>query len=1108
MPRLSLVDFQSSFEPNVLKRGEDYLRLGQVVEVAEAPDGIVIGRVSGSDPMPYSVRLIIRQGARPHIVGKCTCPVGQQCKHCAAVGLAWLSRPSAAESNGSSLPPHLADWLALVASSEPDPMEEVEDAKYRAFYVLALVPSKYLGLRAHIKAVNCTVLKNGGYGTVTEVKASSIDNRQFAKHFNTFDRALLTDLAKNGPREDWAKADFRLDSLHGARLLKEALKSERCYWGSVDGPLLRESGERRGRVVWESDRKGEQTPTLAIDGGGAVLPLSPPWYVDMVTGDCGPVETGMASALAFSLLTAPPVAPEFAQGVRRALPDLGVPVESLPVEPLPVERLAPKPIPKLDVEVVFCDRHRFDYWRKGKADQIPIPFARLTFVYGDAIVTPSDRTEIRKALPDRIQIITRDAAFESSCQNALAVAGWVSPKFAYLFQTPPGRATQFCLAPTEEDDTGYLDRYRGFLQDDVGQLRKEGWLVEAAGDFRILSEESVDWDIGIAEGSGTDWFEFKLAVRIDGRELPLRPILLELLRVDAPSVDRFGRRVPTLIKRQDRYITLDGGIIIRLSPERIAALLQPLTELFGNIAEWPDELRLPKSRLLEAEELARSVADAGLKWKSPEELQVLGSRLKEFSRLVPLGEPEGFQAILREYQQEGLAWLQFLREYGFGGILADDMGLGKTVQVLAHIQIEKLEGRLDSPCLVVAPTSTLPNWRREAEKFTPGLRVHVHHGPQRKGQVQTFKDFDIVVTNYALLTRDRAELVKESFHMVVLDEAQNVKNATSAAAKAARDVQARHKLCLSGTPIENHLDELWSLFHFLMPGFLDNITKFRQRFRVPIEQKNDPVARERLSKMVRPFMLRRTKQQVATELPPKTEILETVELGEKQRELYETLRLAMDERIRGLLAAHGLAKSRIQVLDALLKLRQVCCDPRLVKLEAARTVTESAKLDRLVEMLEVLIEDGRKVLLFSQFTSMLDLIEERLKGIGLRWVRITGDTKDRETPVRQFEGGEVPLFLISLKAGGTGLNLVAADTVIHYDPWWNPAVENQATDRAYRIGQDKPVMVYKLVVAGTVEEKILELQKRKGDIAASILSDSERAEAILDADDLSWLLSN
>jgi SNF2 family DNA or RNA helicase len=312
-------------------------------------------------------------------------------------------------------------------------------------------------------------------------------------------------------------------------------------------------------------------------------------------------------------------------------------------------------------------------------------------------------------------------------------------------------------------------------------------------------------------------------------------------------------------------------------------------------------------------------------------------------------------------------------------------------------------------------------------------------------------------------------------------------------------------LCLTGTPLENHLGELWSLFHFLMPGFLGDTDTFRRLYRTPIEKRGDEPRRRSLARRIRPFVLRRTKEQVAVELPPKTEMVENVEIGGAQGDLYETVRAAMDQRVRAEIAARGLNQSQIVVLDALLKLRQVCCDPRLLKLDAAKKVKDSAKLARLLDMLEQLLAEGRRVLLFSQFTSMLELIEPELKARGIAYVKLTGETRDRKKPVDAFQSGKAPLFLISLKAGGTGLNLTAADTVIHYDPWWNPAVENQATDRAHRIGQDKPVFVYKLIVAGSVEEKIAALQASKAALAAGVLGEGGAASAQLTQEDVAAL---
>lgn len=443
---------------------------------------------------------------------------------------------------------------------------------------------------------------------------------------------------------------------------------------------------------------------------------------------------------------------------------------------------------------------------------------------------------------------------------------------------------------------------------------------------------------------------------------------------------------------------------------------------------------------------------------------------------------------MRPYQRRGLAWLGLIAETGLGGILADEMGLGKTVQTLAHLLAERAAGRLDRPALVVCPTSLVANWRAEAARLAPGLRVLTLHGPKRAEAFATAGQHDLVLTTYALLPRDAAALEAVAWHAVVLDEAQAIKNPASQAARAAARLKARHRLCLTGTPIENHLGELWSQASFLVPGLLGDHRRFGRVFRGPIEKQGDAARRDLLARRLAPFVLRRTKAEVAAELPPRTEIVRRVELAGAQRDLYETVRLAMHERVRREIAAHGFARSRIVILDALLKLRQVCCDPRLVKLAATGARAQpSAKLAHLLGMLAELAAEGRRVLLFSQFTAMLDLIRPELAAAGTGFVELTGGTVDRATPVARFQAGEAPVFLLSLKAGGVGLNLTAADTVILYDPWWNPAVEAQAADRAHRIGQDKPVFVYKLIAEGTIEERMLELQERKRALAAGVL---------------------
>ena len=535
-------------------------------------------------------------------------------------------------------------------------------------------------------------------------------------------------------------------------------------------------------------------------------------------------------------------------------------------------------------------------------------------------------------------------------------------------------------------------------------------------------------------------------------------------------------------------LPLPDGRLLVVPFDRVRPILAPLLELFAGGAVEDGRLRLPRAA---AADLAALEEAPGLAWAGGEGLRALGRMLRDAGGIPPARVPDGFTASLRPYQARGVDWLQLLRAADFGGVLADDMGLGKTVQALAHLAIEHAEGRLDRPALVVCPTSVVPNWRAEAARFTPGLRVLSLHGPDRARRFDEIGAHDLVLTTYPLLARDREALVTQDWHLVLLDEAQTVKNPAATASKLVRLLRARQRLCLSGTPLENHLGELWSLFDVALPGFLGGHGAFQRRYRTPIEKGGDAGRQALLARRVAPFLLRRTKEEVAAELPPKTEIAETVEMGDAQRAVYEGIRLAMHARVRRAIEERGLARSGIVILDALLKLRQACCDPRLLRLGTAKAArARSAKLERLMEMLPALVEEGRRVLVFSQFTAMLALIEAELSARSLPYALLTGDTTDRTGPVRRFQSGRVPLFLISLKAGGVGLNLTAADTVVHYDPWWNPAVEDQATDRAHRIGQDKPLFVHRLIVAGTIEEKMEALKARKQALVAGVLGDA------------------
>ncbi|HEX5325969.1 MAG TPA: DEAD/DEAH box helicase, partial [Acetobacteraceae bacterium] len=631
---------------------------------------------------------------------------------------------------------------------------------------------------------------------------------------------------------------------------------------------------------------------------------------------------------------------------------------------------------------------------------------------------------------------------------------------------------------------------------ELPRLRRAGWNIEVDPDFPWqIVEAAGDITAELEEGSGIDWLELHLGVLVEGERLDLVPGLVKLIAA-APGPG-FATALDAAPDDAPFAVPLPDGRLLSVPLGRIRTMVLALSELFAGGGIEAETGRVGFTRLDAADLAILETAVPDLVWQGGEALRTLGRQLREAGGAIPhCALPGSFQGTLRPYQAQGVDWLQFLRGAGIGGVLADDMGLGKTVQTLAHLAIEHAAGRLGRPALIVCPTSLVPNWAMEAERFVPGLRLLVLHGPARKERFGDIPGHDLVITSYKLLSRDAEVLSAQEWHLLVLDEAQTIKNPAAETTKMVGQLRAGQRLCLSGTPLENHLGELWSLFHFLAPGFLGNAKSFRGRYRVPIEKHGDDDRRALLARRVRPFLLRRTKEEVATDLPPKTEIVEQVELESAQRAIYESIRLAMHARVRQAIAERGLARSGIIILGALLKLRQACCDPRLLKLAAVkRAQAGSAKLERLMELLETLLDEGRRVLVFSQFTSMLALIIPRLDAADIPFALLTGDTVDRQMPIRRFQSGEVPVFLLSLKAGGTGLNLTAADTVIHYDPWWNPAVEDQATDRAHRIGQDKNVFVHRLVTIDTIEAKMETLKARKRALVAGIL-DAEHGGAL------------
>ena len=1095
-------DLRRELPPNYIKRGEEYWASGHVEGLKFSADNMVIqGRVRGNARKPYQVKVRIVPGrkGRVSIQGDCSCPMLYNCKHVAALLLEALERDE--DEALDDAPPH----NALPAPPPVDPalqrwlanLTPTEDAAPVTERLLYLLDHGHHGPHPVVLVrLATTRLRKDGSNGKPQMLHHGVSSQ--ARYVTEDDRRLLRWLDGARAQNFAGAGHYTLVGSEAGEMLDRMLATGRCHWkDGATAPLAR--GEpRRAEPAWRLGSDGTQRLEWNIEGGGTLLPLSAPWYVDLTAHGCGPLLTTLDATLQAALVSAPPVPPAQVATVRAALTKF-LPSDSplLPraLDDAPVKRMTPTPqLRLLQTSLPLASHFQ---WRLG-AERLDTELARITFDYDGTAVSPGEtRDVLTRVEGGTLTRIARDVKAETTALRALGEWGFEPLQSVGVFNNLPKECMHDWIVHADDRADVLIDfGIRG-----VPALRAAGWRVDIDASYPYhIAEPDAEWYGDIDEGSGIDWFGVELGVTIDGERVNLLPILLAWL-----NDTRLTRaNLAELSDETSAIARLPDGRLLPMPIARVRALLGVLIELYR---EKPlDEhgrIKLSRAQAAQLGDIEGTVGQ--LAWSGGEKLRQLSQRLRDFKGIQAVPAPAGLKATLRGYQQDGLNWLQFLREYELAGVLADDMGLGKTVQALAHLLVEKEAGRLDKPALVVAPTSLMVNWRREAERFAPGLKTLTLHGTTRHQAFARLADHDVVFTTYPLLTRDAEALLAQDYHMVVLDEAQIIKNPKAKSTEIARALTTRHRLCLTGTPMENHLGELWSLFHFLMPGLLGDERQFRRLFRTPIEKHGDPERRTALARRVAPFLLRRTKEQVATELPPKSEIVRPVELNGAQRDLYESIRLAMHDKVRREIEKKGLARSQIVILDALLKLRQVCCDPRLLKLDSAKKVKHSAKLELLMDMLPELIEEGRRVLLFSQFTSMLALIEAELKERDIDYVLLTGDTRDRATPVDRFQSGAVPLFLISLKAGGTGLNLTAADTVIHYDPWWNPAVERQATDRAHRLGQDKAVFVYKLITQGTVEEKIAAMQARKQALADGVFGKSGTDGPAFSAEDLAAL---
>ena len=1102
--RFSLAELVETFDAPTLQRGRQYWQQHRVVAFDLKDTGAateIEARVQGTEKTPYvcSITSSEKRGA-VSLGSTCTCPVGSACKHVAAATFEALNRWQRGDVavrsppvRSQSLPEELETWLEKIEAAQRGPAAASGERK-RLVFVLHPIP-RTQRLRVQLATVKTGKAGEEPISDAEEYYAADAALRTRPKFMGEDDLELLRALYPYRIGQSPNEYELRGDT---AALLRRLLATGRLWWQHGEQPLS-EGAPRAAAAHWLGQEDGSQQLTLeALPPVTGVLALSPPWYLDASTASVGPLETSLAPALAALVVDAPrlPLAAIKPMGERLAK------IAPADLIPTPQDRKLrtvrdTKPVPVL---TLYGRERKTQYFN---APRTPLAAAHLSFEYRhQRIAAQAPEVWITHAEGEEVVQMARDHATERKAVARLTAAAPFkhAGRELQVWETE-GIAPQDFVLTGPEPEAAWME----FVLHQLPGLQDDGWKIEYELSFPHRYTEVEEWIGGLEADARNQWFDVELGIQIEGQPVNLLPLLVQVLRSHPQELTQ--ERLREAGEGALLPLQLPDGRRVAIPLARVRHILETLVELYdGEPLDAEGKLRLSRLDALRLIELQKANDAAQLRWRGDDQLLELGERLKDFSGVGRVTLPKGLNAQLRDYQHEGVSWLQFLREYGLGGILADDMGLGKTIQTLTHILIEKEQGRLTKPALVVAPTSLVGNWVREANLFAPELRVLPLHGQGRKQQFERIGDHDLVVTTYPLLPRDKAVLTQEEFHILVLDEAQNIKNAKSLAAQMVQQIPSTHRLCLTGTPMENHLGELWSQFHFLQPGMLGDANQFKRIYRTPIEKNADEDRRAHLVRRVSPFILRRTKAQVVKELPPKTEIIRTVALEGAQRDLYETVRLAMNDRVRDEIRQKGVERSHIMILDALLKLRQVCCDPRLVKMEAARRAdNSSAKLELLFDVLPEMLEEGRKVLLFSQFTSMLELIEQELNGRGIRYLKLTGETQNRQSLVDAFQRGDAPLFLISLKAGGVGLNLTAADTVIHYDPWWNPAVENQATDRAYRIGQDKPVFVYKLVCEGSVEEKIQALQQRKAQLAAAILGAGTEAVPMFGPEDLKVL---
>ena len=1061
---ISIFEITKQINTKTFQRGYNYYTNGYVdaCEVSKVipknRSAIIHAEVEGSDYYNQTIKI-----ANGKINGDCTCPVGHNCKHVVAAIFYAIHEEGLNDERRQEDPidKWINDFKALQSITSP---KVIPQEDYFLIYRLFMEDHGENQLNFY----RAKILKNGNLS-----KGNKLSNenylRSYSYHYdyvNELDEELASSLDSiaSGYGDDIV---FKEE--HGTILLKKIIDSGRCFFKDASTPLRMISKKKTLTFEWETeDNLSWMQPNFTKEE--QLLPnIIPPLCINSKSNEVQEIETSYNPATIKFLFDAPKFPSEsvgkIVQNILESLPEVNFPL--------------PPTFEIIELEVEPTNHlHLFG---KKRDDNSVMHIMQLSFDYEGHQFKSSSQSSVNiVSTQSQTLRVHRHLSQEQESRELLEV-------FGFNYESHP--LVEGYISTVNPSMQEAIERWRIFKEQGIPALQEQGWNVEIDESFKYKFEYIESISVETQNAEGNDWFSLSFAVQIGNRKLELLPIVLPLLQ-EYDSVEELPEHL---------NLELEEGGFLHIKSQEVKSILKTIFELFDK-KEGDSLIVHPfDAHLLDI--------DADVEWKGAKELRELSQKLKDFKGISTLEPSPNLQSELRDYQGFGISWLNFLHEFKFGGILADDMGLGKTIQTLAFLQVLKERGDLNKPSLVIMPTSLIGNWKNEIKKFTPNLTFLELYGIDRASKFADIDKHDVILTTYSLAQRDEEKYEKENFCYIILDEAQKIKNPNTKLAVAIKKIKSEHKLALSGTPIENHLGELWSIFDFLMGGFLDNLRTFKSLFQTPIEKEFDMTRRALLNKKIAPFILRRTKDQVVHELPAKTEIIKRATFDAKQAKLYENIRVTMESKVREAVAGKGLSRSHITILDALLKLRQVCCHPQLLKLDSAKKVKESAKLEMFLELIDTLHSEGKKVLVFSQFTSMLTIMETHIKKRKINYTKLTGSTRKSEDAIEKFTKGDASIFLISLKAGGVGLNLVEADTVIHYDPWWNPAVENQATDRAHRIGQDKAVFVYKLIVENSIEEKILQLQERKKSLQAGIYEGNEEKQNKFEGNELVELLS-